>query len=234
MRKKHLLSILTVCTMVIGLFAGCGSDTKTGNTSKNKNSKQETISETENQTDNAEQDTSASDGKTLVVYYSASGRTKAVAETIAKTANADLFEITPVEPYTDADLDWTDSKSRVNKEHDDESLRDIELTQVTLDNWDSYDTIFVGYPIWWGIAAWPVDNFVKGNDFTDKTVIPFCTSASSGLGESGDLLKEMAGTGDWQEGQRFSSNASESDVENWVQSLNLNWSKRNYRQSVQS
>lgn len=79
-----------------------------------------------------------------------------------------------------------------------------------------------GYPIWWGIAAWPVDNFVKGNDFTGKTVIPFCTSSSSGLGDSGNLLEEMAGTGDWQEGHRFSSGASDADAADWVASLNLN------------
>ena len=77
-------------------------------------------------------------------------------------------------------------------------------------------------PIWWGIAAWPVDNFVKGNDFTGKTVIPFCTSSSSGLGDSGNLLEEMAGTGDWQEGHRFSSGASDADAADWVASLNLN------------
>ena len=100
-------------------------------------------------------------------------------------------------------------------------LRDVELVADTVDNWDSYDTVFIGYPIWWGIAAWPVDGFVEANDFTGKTVIPFCTSASSGLGESGELLAEMAGTGDWMEGQRFSSNVSEADVEEWIDSLSL-------------
>ncbi len=84
-----------------------------------------------------------------------------------------------------------------------------------------YNTVYIGYPIWWGIAAWPVNNFVKGNDFTGKTVIPFCTSASSGIGDSGTLLAEMAGTGDWQDGQRFSSGASVSDVEDWVASLTV-------------
>lgn len=93
--------------------------------------------------------------------------------------------------------------------------------KVTPDNWDSYDTILIGYPIWWGIAAWPVDNFVKGNDFSGKTVIPFCTSSSSGLGQSGTLLEQMAGTGTWQEGQRFSSGASASEVQDWVNSLGL-------------
>ena len=91
-----------------------------------------------------------------------------------------------------------------------------------MDNWDSYDTVFIGYPIWWGIAAWPVDNFVTANDFTGKTVIPFCTSSSSGLGESGELLAELAGTGNWLEGQRFRSSASEDDVAEWVNGLNIN------------
>lgn len=136
--------------------------------------------------------------------------------------NYSKYEITPVEPYTSDDLNWTNSSSRVSREHDDESLRDITLTEITPADWDSYDTVLIGYPIWWGIAAWPVDNFVKGNDFTGKTVIPFCTSSSSGLGDSGNLLEEMAGTGDWQEGHRFSSGASDADAADWVASLNLN------------
>ena len=134
---------------------------------------------------------------------------------------ADTFEITPVQTYTSDDLNWNNNNSRVSKEHNDESLRDVELTKVTPDNWESYDTVLIGYPIWWYIAAWPVNNFVKGNDFTGKTVIPFCTSASSGLGESGSLLQKMAGTGNWKEGQRFSSGASSSDVSKWVKSLNI-------------
>ena len=97
----------------------------------------------------------------------------------------------------------------------------MELTTTEVENWDSYDTVFIGYPIWWGIAAWPVDGFVEANDFTGKTVIPFCTSSSSGLGESGELLAELAGTGDWQEGQRFRSSASQEDVNEWVDSLGL-------------
>lgn len=136
--------------------------------------------------------------------------------------NYSKYEITPVEPYTSDNLNWTNSSSRVSREHDDESLRDIALTEITPADWDSYDTVLIGYPIWWGIAAWPVDNFVKGNDFTGKTVIPFCTSSSSGLGDSGNLLEEMAGTGDWQEGHRFSSGASDADAADWVASLNLN------------
>ena len=105
------------------------------------------------------------------------------------------------------------------KEHDDESLRDVELTQTTPDDWDSYDTVLIGYPIWWGIAAWSVNHFVEDNDFTGKTVIPFCTSASSGLGRSGDLLEEMAGSGNWKDGERFRGGASESDIRSWIEGL---------------
>ena len=125
----------------------------------------------------------------------------------------------PVDEYTSDDLDWTDDDSRVSREHEDESLRDVELLSTEVPNWDDYDTIIIGYPIWWGIAAWPVNTFVEANDFSGKTVIPFYTSSSSGLGQSGELLADAAGTGNWLEGHRFSSNPSTSDVNNWTESL---------------
>ena len=162
-----------------------------------------------------------SGGKTLVVYYSATGSTQRVAGYIADTLGADQFELVPAQPYTSDDLRWTNPDSRVSREHDDESLRNVELAASTVENWADYDTIFVGYPIWWGIAAWPVNEFIQSNDFTGKTVIPFCTSSSSGLGQSGELLAEMAGTGDWQEGQRFSSGASQEDVSAWAAGLGV-------------
>ncbi len=158
-------------------------------------------------------------GKTLVVYYSATGNTENVAKTIAAATNGDLFKLEPANPYSDADLNWTDDNSRVVREHDNPNERDVPLVKSTVDNWGEYDTVFIGYPIWWGIAAWPVDGFIKANDFTGKTVIPFATSSSSGLGESGKLLAEMAGTGDWQTGERFRSGTNESDVIAWVESL---------------
>ena len=158
----------------------------------------------------------------LVVYYSATGSTEAVAGYIANATNADTFAITPAEPYTSDDLNWRNDSSRVSREHDDASLRVMELTETTVDGWENYDTVFIGYPIWWGIAAWPVDNFINANDFTGKTVIPFCTSSSSGLGESGELLAELAGTGNWLAGQRFRSGAAEADVVEWVSGLNIN------------
>ena len=161
----------------------------------------------------SEPETQPETGKTLVVYYSASGNTERVAKDIAEAAGADLFEIVPAELYTSDDLNWTNPDSRVSREHDDESLRDVPLTTTEVSDWDSYDTVFIGYPIWWGIAAWPVDTFVKNNDFNGKTVIPFATSSSSGMGQSGSLLADMAGTGDWQEGQRFSSGVSSDDVQ---------------------
>ena len=171
----------------------------------------------------ASEETSSEDtaeaGKTLVVYFSATGNTERVAEVIAETTGGELFQLEPVEPYTDEDLNYNDDNSRVSQEYADESLRDVELVADTVDDWQDVDTVYIGYPVWWGIAAWPVNTFVEANDFTGKTVIPFCTSASSGLGESGELLAELAGTGDWQEGMRFRSSVSEEDVTAWVESL---------------
>lgn len=164
---------------------------------------------------------SGTDSNVLVVYFSATGNTERVAEYIADEADADLFEVVPADPYTDDDLNYNDENSRVSREHEDESLQDVELQSTDVPDWDSYDTVFVGYPIWWGGAAWPINGFVKANDFSGKKVIPFCTSSSSDIGTSGTDLAEMAGTGDWQDGQRFSSGASEDEVDEWVDSLNL-------------
>lgn len=168
-----------------------------------------------NETDNEKN----AGNKILVVYFSAQNHTKTVAEKIAKNLDADIFKIEPEEKYTSDDLNWNNSDSRVSREHDDESLRDTKLKTTKVDNWDEYDTVLIGYPIWWGIAAWPVDTFVKANDFSGKTVIPFCTSSSSGLGQSGKLLAEEANSGDWQDGQRFSSSASDADIKRWTDSL---------------
>lgn len=160
--------------------------------------------------------------KILVVYFSATNNTERVAGYIADVADADTFELVPVNPYSSADLTWTNQNSRVVKEHNDPTLQNnIELVSTTVENWASYDTVFIGYPIWWGIASWVVNGFVINNDFTGKTVIPFATSSSSGLGQSGTLLAEMAGTGDWQTGMRFSSSVSQATVTNWVNGLNL-------------
>ncbi len=215
-------SLLLAALMILSLTA-CGSKTNNtpAQTPSNDTPAESTPSETPDDATAGDSDSTTSGGKVLVVYYSASGNTKRVAEDIAETAGGDLFEITPTEPYTSDDLNWTNSDSRVSREHDDESLRDVPLTTTEVENWDDYDTVFIGYPIWWGIAAWPLDNFVKENDFTGKTVIPFCTAATSGIGDSGNLLEEMTGTGDWKEGERFHGGASESDISSWIDSLGL-------------
>ena len=136
------------------------------NSSSNESSTPETSTPpTSNETPSTQQEnseeTKGKAGGTLVVYFSATGNTEQAANYIANITGGDLFELEPAEPYTDEDLNWTVDGSRVNQEHGDESLRDIELVSDTVENWDSYDTVFIGYPIWWGIAAWPVDSFVE-------------------------------------------------------------------------
>lgn len=210
---KKIVSLFMVFALAMA-FTACSSN------SEDTTQTTDTTAQSTTQAD-AENTTGTQGGKTLVVYYSATGNTEEAANYIAEATGGDLFELVPVDPYTDADLDWTDSNSRVTREHENPDERNVELTQTTVDNWDAYDTVFIGYPIWWGIAAWPVDSFVESNDFTGKTVIPFCTSSSSGLGESGDFLEEAAGTGNWIEGERFRSGVSQSDVQNWVDSLDL-------------
>lgn len=208
---KKFISLFLIFAMVFS-FAACSSQT-----SGEDQAQQPAASQSGDGSDAGGNDA----GRTLVVYFSATGNTEEAANYIAEATGGDIFEIQPAEPYTDDDLNWTDDNSRVTREHEDESLRDVELVADTADNWDQYDTVFIGYPIWWGIAAWPVDTFVEANDFTGKTVIPFCTSSSSGIGQSGQLLADLAGTGDWQEGQRFSSGVSQDEVQEWIDGLGM-------------
>ena len=188
---KKLTALLLSVVLVLSL-AACGSANKPASSTTQPETSAPTEQPTTGPSESSstapaesEPETQPETGKTLVVYYSASGNTERVAKDIAEAAGADLFEIVPTEVYTSDDLDWTNPDSRVSREHDDESLRDVPLTTTEVPDWDSYDTVFIGYPIWWGIAAWPVDTFVKNNDFTGKTVIPFATSSSSGMGQSG-------------------------------------------------
>ena len=224
---KRLFFLLTAAVLAVSL-AACGSSassataTPTPTTEPTPAPTEQSApaeSETTETVDSTEETTT--DGKALVVYYSATGTTERAAQLIADAIGADLFEVEPAEPYTTADLNYSDKNSRVSREHDDESLRDVALVSAEVPDWDSYDTVFIGYPIWWGSAAWPMNGFVTDNDFTGKTVIPFATAASSGMGDSGTDLAKLAGTGDWLDGQRFFSSTTADDIQSWLDTLGL-------------
>jgi flavodoxin len=202
MKLTNIFKTIFCGGIILTLLVGCG--TSTGSITNPDITPSDSITE---------------ESKVLVVYYSSTNNTKKVGDEIASTLNADVFQLIPVQPYSSADLIWSDSNSRTAKEHNDPTLRNVELVSATVENWDSYTTVFIGYPIWWGIAAWPVDTFVKNNDFTGKQVIPFCTSASSDFGQSGELLAQMANTGDWKQGQRFSSSSTTTEISEWAKSV---------------
>ncbi len=149
--------------------------------------------------------------KILVAYFSAQGATARAAKAIAKAVGGTLFEIRPKEPYTDADLNWINPKSRVSREHA-QGGPEIELAVNAPSDFKDYGTVFLGFPIWWYTAAWPVDRFASANDFTGKRVVVFCTSGGSPLGDSCRRLSKLAGSGTWVEGARFSSGTPESEI----------------------
>lgn len=219
-RKKTLLTILLAGLLVFAL-AACGN---TATSSNNRSSSSNKNASTSSSTKRSSASGSLSGKKVLVIYFSGSGTTKDIAEKIANVTGGTLFRIEPSDAYTDADLDWTDDNSRVNKEHNDTRLQDqVQLKTTKVADWDSYDVVFFGYPIWWGDAAWPVRGFAKANDFSGKTVIPFCTSSSSDIGNSGANLKKLANnTGNWQTGHRFAGGTSKDSVQKWVNGLSVN------------
>ena len=154
-------------------------------------------------------------GKSIVVYFSASANTKAAAEKIAELTGSDLMEIVPEQKYTEADLNWHDGESRTSVEKDDASIRPA--IKPDTKNLADYDTVFLGYPIWWGTAPKVLWNFVEKHDFTGKTVLPFCTTHSSSEGESGRTLQKLSGNkGTWKDAKRFPEHPSDSDISSWV------------------
>lgn len=225
MNKKiiSLMLVLVVCIISFISYYLINNKSNTKETNSNNTNSATNINEDTNKNQDNQNSNNANnnntDRKVLVVYFSATNNTKNVAEKLANSLNGDTFEIEPVKEYTSEDLEWTNNNSRVSKEHNDKSLRNIELKTTKPSNWNNYDTILIGYPIWWGIAAWPVDTFVKENDFNGKTIYPFCTSASSGVGQSGKLLAELSNGGNWQEGHRFTSRPTDSDIKTFTDSI---------------
>ena len=190
-------------------FAACSAKMNTQTTTN-----PETTSQAETTENKGEEDTTAASGKTLVIYFSATGTTKGVAEKIAAATGGDLYEITPAEPYSDADLDWHDNSSRTTKEQNDNSVRPAIANDTV--NLDGYDTVYIGYPIWWGEEPRILDTFVEAHSFDGKTVIPFCTSGGSGIGRSGRNLEELANSGNWKDGDRLNANISDSDLQDFI------------------
>ena len=158
--------------------------------------------------------------RALVVYFSATGNTKPLAEAVAEILQANLFEIVPAEPYTTEDLNYNDNGSRSSLEMNDETSRPALAENV--ENFEDYSIVVLAYPIWWGHAPRIVSTFVESVDFTGKIVIPFCTSGSSGIGSSADDLQAQAGNkGTWLEGRRFAAGTSREELADWIDSLTL-------------
>lgn len=214
MRKLKKWSCLLLALLMLPALAACGK----------KQQPDSDASQNEVQDTDTPQDSTPTEEQTkvLVVYFSATGSTKAVAGYIAETLGADTFELTPQEPYLAADLDYNNSESRVCREHADPALQDVALTSTAVESWERYDTVFVGFPIWWYQAPRIIQTFLESADFSGKTVIPFATSGGSGMGKTVELLRSSCAPDTrWNEGKRLSSHASAQEVSAWAKSLPL-------------
>lgn len=157
--------------------------------------------------------------KVLVAYFSATNTTKGVAEHIADGLHADLYEIVPEEPYTDADLNYNDNNSRTTIEMNDPDARPA--ISGSVENMEEYDVVFIGYPIWWAEAPRIISTFMENYDFSGKTIVPFCTSGGSGVGSSATNLEQLTSGADWLAGQRLNGSDSQDKIMEWVNGLGL-------------
>ena len=215
---KKWFSLLLALTMALSL-AACGA----GNTSGPQESQPgSAVSETPApaEPDAAPETPEEGDApSTLVAYFSATGNTEGVAEPLQTALDADLYEIVPEVAYTSEDLNYSSDDCRANREQNDPDARPA--IDGSVENMDSYDVIFLGYPIWWGEAPKIISTFLESYDFTGKTIVPFCTSGSSGIGSSAEHLAGLAGSSTWLEGARFAPGASQEEVAAWVDGLEL-------------
>lgn len=219
---KKTIAILLSLVMILGL-AACGnsaSQTEQPSTEKTSvESKTDTESSETNTEDTVNPD--VQEHKILVAYFSATGTTKSAAEHIANGLNADIYEIVPEEPYTDADLDYNDNNSRTTIEMNDPDARPA--ISGSVENMEQYDIVFIGYPIWWGEAPRIVNTFVESYDFSGKTIVPFCTSGGSGMGSSAENLEQLTNGAQWLSGERLSGSDSQDAVMEWINGLGLNF-----------
>ena len=225
---KKLMSILLSAALLISL-AACGGTPNAADPTPMPTAtptpEQSTPKEPSAPADDTNGDAAGDgNGKVLVVYFSAQNHTEAVAQTIADHMDADIFELIPTQPYTEDGLNWRNDSSRVNAEHEDEALRDIPLEADTVENWEDYDTVLVGYPIWWSIAAWPMNNFIKSNNFTGKTVIPFCTHGGSGWAGTPATIARLEPNANILEGLSISRDVidgARQELVTWVNGLDI-------------
>lgn len=227
---KRLITILTTLTLLLGL-AACGQAGTQSNPDQSQTQQEGTSSvgepsDPDQSTPSAsstpgagESDEETPEGGVLVAYFSATGNTEGIAQHLQSILNADLYEIVPEVPYTDEDLNYSNDSCRANQEQNDPAARPA--ITGTLENPEDYDVVFLGYPIWWGQAPKVIYTFLESYDFGDATIVPFCTSGSSGIGSSADGLQELTENAQWLDGQRFSSGASQDEVAQWVDSLGL-------------
>ena len=214
--KIRFTALLLSFIMLFSL-AACKSSQAESQTKSQPDTTSQKQDETEKQEEPEQTQNDTAQSKSLVVYFSATGTTKGVAEKIASLTGADTYEIKAAKEYTSADLDWNDSNSRSTTEQNDSSARpEIGSEKISL---DGYDTIYIGYPIWWGEEPRIMDTFVESCNFDGKTMIPFCTSGGSGIGRSGKNLESMSKSGTWLEGKRFGGSVSESEIQNWIDGL---------------
>ena len=221
---KKIISIV-MAVLLIASLAACGSNPVSNNNTSSNTSSSNNESGNVAPANNAANNTSGESSKdgepegegVLVVYFSATGTTKGVAEKIAKITGADIYEITAAQEYTSADLNWNDRSSRSTKEQNDKSSRpQIGSEKIDL---SGYKTIYIGFPIWWGEEPRIMDTFVESYSFEGITLIPFCTSSSSGIGRSGPNMEALAKSGTWLDGKRFGGSVSEAELQSWIEGL---------------
>lgn len=228
MDKKILYLIIAIVAVVVvclgGYFFLGDNNSSLDNTDNNSNNQDNLVADSD-VNDNSNTDVSV-DGNVLVVYFSAQGHTEEVAGKIAQNLGGDVFSIEPSNPYTSDDLDWTDSNSRVSREHEDESLRDMELEVSTPDNWESYDTVLIGYPIWWYQMPMIMYTFFDEYDFDGKTIVHFNTHEGSGDSGTYDEIQELEPNATVLDGLAIRGGDMESDqtetVRSWLEDLGFN------------